>query len=125
MKYVELIKTMVNAWFSDLVSASTADQRRARCANAAQQRVFSPAVNLAGLGDNDVVRRRAKCLEAALMRFVTRDTTIALPRGRGTKRKAPHGPAVREALLELTGDPFHLLVCGRGRSLRADARVPW
>ena len=116
---------MVNAWFSDLVSASTADQRRARCANAAQQRVFSPAVNLAGLGGNDVVRRRAKCLEAALMRFVTRDTTMALPRGRGTKRKAPHGAAVREALLELTGDPFHLLVCGRGRSLKDDAREPW
>ena len=116
---------MVNAWFSDLVSASTADQRRARCANAAQQRVFSPAVNLAGLGGNDVVRRRAKCLEAALMRFVTRDTTMALPRGRGTKRKAPHGPAVREALLELTGDPFHLLVCGRGRSLKDGTCEPW
>ena len=63
--------------------------------------------------------------EAALMRFVTRDTTMALPRGRGTKRKAPHGPAVREALLELTGDPFHLLVCGRGRSLKDDTREPW
>ena len=35
------------------------------------------------------------------------------------------GAAVRDALLELTGDPFHLLVCGRGRSLRADAREPW
>ena len=116
---------MVNAWFSDLVSASTADQRRARCANAAQQRANTPTINLAGLGDNDVVRRRAKCLEAALTRFVTRDTSMALPRGRGTKRKAPHGAAVREALLELTGDPFHLLVCGRGRSLRVDAREPW
>ena len=116
---------MVNAWFSDLVSASTADQRRARCANAAQQRVFSPAVNLAGLGGNDVARRRAKCLEAALIRFVTRDTSMALPRGRGTKRKAPHGAAVREALIEITGDPFHLLVCGRGRSLKDDTREPW
>ena len=72
-----------------------------------------------------MVRRRAKCLDAALMRFVTRDATMALPRGRGTKRKAPHGPAVREALLELTGDPFHLLVCGRGRSLKDDTREPW
>ena len=59
-----------------------------------------------------MVRRRAKCLEAAMTRFVTRDTSMALPRGCGTKRKAPHGAAVREALLELTGDPFHLLVCG-------------
>ena len=74
---------------------------------------------------NDVVSHRAKCLEAALMRFVTRDTTIALPRGRGTKRKAPHGAAVRKALLELTGDPFHLLVCGRGRSLKDDTRGIW
>eukprot|EP01043_Picozoa_sp_COSAG02_P107613 COSAG02_NODE_43632_length_373_cov_0.613139_1_plen_48_part_10 len=48
---------MVNAWFSDLVSATTADQRRARCANAAQQRANTPAINLAGLGDNDVVHR--------------------------------------------------------------------
>ena len=71
------------------------------------------------------MRRRAKCLDAALMRFVTRDTTMSLPRGRGTKRKAPHGPAVREALLELTGDPFHLLVCGRGRMLKDDTREPW
>ena len=116
---------MVNAWFSDLVSATTADQRRAQCANAAQQRANAPAINLAGLGGNDMARRRAKCLEAALTRFVTRDTSMALPRGRGTKRKAPHGAAVREALLELTGDPFHLLVCGRGRSLRVDAREPW
>ena len=125
MKCVELIKTMVDAWFSDIVSATTAEQRRARCAHAAQQRANTPTVNLAGLGGNDVVRRRTKCLEAALTRFVTRDTSMALPRGRGTKRKAPHGAAVREALLELTGDPFHLLVCGRGRSLRVDAREPW
>ena len=73
----------------------------------------------------DVVRRRAKCLEAALTRFVTRDTSMALPRGRGTKRKAPHGAAVRKALLELTGDTFHLLVCGRGRSLKDDTRGIW
>ena len=125
MKCVDLVKTMVNAWFSDLVTATTADQRRTRCAHAAQQRANTPTVNLAGLGGNDVVRRRTKCLEAALTRFVTRDTSMALPRGRGTKRKAPHGAAVREALLELTGDPFHLLVCGRGRSLRVDAREPW
>ena len=116
---------MVNAWFSDLVTVTTAEQRRARCARAAQQRANTPTINLAGLGDNDVVRRRAKCLEATLMRFVTCDATMALPRGRGTKRKAPHGAAVRDALLELTGDPFHLLVCGRGRSLRVDAREPW
>ena len=116
---------MVDAWFSDIVGATTTEQRRARCARAAQQRANTPTINLAGLGDNDVVRRRAKCLEAALTRFVTRDTSMALPRGRGTKRKAPHGAAVRDALLELTGDPFHLLVCGRGRSLKDDTREPW
>ena len=116
---------MVEAWFSDIVSATTTEQRRARCANAAQQRANAPAINLAGLGDNDVVRRRAKCLEAAMMRFVSKDIPTMLPQRRGTKRKVGHGGVVREALLGLTGDPFHLLVCGRGRSLRADAREPW
>ena len=91
---------MVNAWFTDLMATTMAEQRRARCARAAQQRANTPTINLAGLGDNDVVRRRAKCPEAALTRFVTRDASMALPRGRGTKRKAPHGAAVREALLE-------------------------
>ena len=38
---------------------------------------------------------------------------------------SPPGAAVRDALLELTGDPFHLLVCGRGRSLKDDTREPW
>ena len=116
---------MVNAWFSDLVSATTADQRRAQCANAAQQRANAPTINLAGLGDNDVVRRRAKCLESALMRFVSKDIPTILPQRRATKRKVGHGAVVREALLGLTGDPFHLLVCGRGRSLKDDTREPW
>ena len=116
---------MVNAWFCDLVSATTADQRRARCANAARQRVFSPATNLAGLGDNDVVRRRAKCLEAAIIRFVSKDMPAMLPQRRGTKRKSTHGPMVREILLEMTGDRFHPFVCGHGRSLKPETRKPW
>ena len=90
-----------------------------------QQRANAPPINLAGLEDNDAVRRRAKCLEAAMIRFVSKDMPAMLPQRRGLKRKAPHAAAVREALLGLTGDPFHLLVCGRGRSLRADAREPW
>ena len=47
------------------MTAATAEQRRARCARAAQQRATCPVVNLAGLpGGEEVVRRRAKCLEA-------------------------------------------------------------
>ena len=103
---------MVNAWFSDLVSATTADQRRAQCANAAQQRANAPAINLTGLGGNDMARRRAKCLEAALMRFVSKDMPAMLPQRRGTKRKSTHGPVVREILLEMTGDRFHPFMCG-------------
>ena len=116
---------MVNAWFSDLVSATTADQRRAQCANAAQQRVNAPTINLAGLGGNDVVHRRAKCLEAALMRFVSKDIPTMLPQRRGTKRKMGHGAAVRDVLVEMTGDRFHPFVCGHGRSLKPDTREPW
>ena len=116
---------MVDEWFLDIVSATTAEQRRARCAHAAQQRVFSPAVNLAGLGGNDVVRRRAKCLEAAIIRFVSKDMPAMLPQRRGTKRKSTHGPMVREILLEMTGDRFHPFVCGHGRSLKPDTREPW
>ena len=117
---------MVTAWFSDLVSASTADQRRARCANAAQQRVFSPVVNLAGLGDNDVVRRRAKCLEAAMMRFVLgNEPSQPQPRGRGTKRKA-HTALLRELATQWGGaEGFNPLLCGPGRSLKHCAREPW
>ena len=72
-----------------------------------------------------MVRRRAKCLEAAMMRFVSKDIPTMLPQRRGTKRKVGHEAVVREALLDLTGDPFHLLVCGRGNSLKADTREPW
>jgi len=128
MKCVELIKTMVDAWFTDLMATTTAEQRRARCARAAQQRANTPIINLAGLGANDVVRRRAKCLDAALLRFVSnvpKDIPTMLPQRRGLKRKAPHAAVVRDALLEMTGDRFHPFVCGHGRSLRADARVPW
>ena len=77
-----------------------------------QQRVTPPTINLAGLGCNEVARRRAKCLESAMLRYVnvTCDKTMALPRGHGTKRKVAHGAVVREELLGLTGDPFHLLV---------------
>ena len=60
-----------------------------------------------------------------MMRFVSKDIPTMLPQRRGTKRKVGHEAVVREALLELTGDPFHLLVCGRGRSLKDDTREPW
>ena len=63
-------------------------------------------VNLAGLGGNDVVRRRTKCLEAALIRFVSKDTPAMLPQRRGTKRKMGHGAAVRDVLVEMTGTVF-------------------
>ena len=71
----------------------------ARCAHAAQQRATSAVVKLSRLGDNDVVRRRAKCLEAAMTRFVFKDMPAMLPQRRGTKRKVGHGAVVREALL--------------------------
>ena len=116
---------MVDAWFSTLMATTTAEQRRARCARAAQQRATSPIVNLARLGDNDVVRRRAKCLEAAMMRFVSNDIPTMLPQRRGTKRKVGHGAVVRDVLVEMTGDRFHPFVCGRGRSLKTDTREPW
>jgi hypothetical protein len=61
-----------------------------------------------------VARRRAKCLEAALMRFVTRDPTMALPQRRGVKRKATHGAVVREALLETTGSRSTYLYAAAG-----------
>ena len=116
---------MVNSWFSDIVSATTTEQRRARCAHAAQQRANAPATNLVGLGGNDMACRRAKCLDAAMMRFVSKDIPTMLPQRRGTKRKVGHGAAVRDVLVEMTGDPFHLFVCGRGRSLKDDTREPW
>ena len=119
------VKSMVDAWFSDLMATTTAEQRRARCAHAAQQRATSPTVNLAGLGGNDVARRRAKCLDAALMRFVPNDAPTMLPQRRGTKRKMGHGAAVRDVLVEMTGDRFHPFVCGHGRSLKTDTREPW
>ena len=107
------------------MATTTAEQRRARCAHAAQQRATSPTVNLAGLGGNDVVRRRTKCLEAALMRFVSKDMHAMLPQRRGTKRKSTHGHVVREILSEMTKDRFHPFVCGHGRSLKPDTREPW
>ena len=128
MRCVELIKTMVDAWFTDLMATTTAEQRRARCAHAAQQRANAPIFNLAGLGANDVVRRRAKCLDAALLRFVSnvpKDIPTMLPQRRGTKRKVGHGAVVRDVLVEMTGDRFHPFVCGHGRSLKPDTREPW
>ena len=116
---------MVNAWFPDLVTATTADQRRTRCAHAAHQRANTPTINLAGLGGNEVVRRRAKCLEAALTRFVSNDIPTMLPLRRGTKRKVGHGAVVRDVLVEMTGDRFHPFVCGHGRSLKPETRKPW
>ena len=47
-----------------------------------------------------------------------------IPQRRGVKRKVGHGAVVREALLEMTGDPFHPFVCGHGRSLKDDTREP-
>ena len=83
---------MVDTWFSDIVTTTTTDQRRARCAHAAQQRATAPLINLAGLGGNDVVRRRAQCVEPAFMRFVTRDPTMGPWRyhnGVGSSAKRP------------------------------------
>ena len=114
---------MVDSWFTDLMTNTTADQRRRRCADAAQQRAAAPVVNLAGLDNNDVICRRGKCLQAAIMRFVVNDIPTILPVKRGTKRKLGHGALVREALLDLTGDPFHPFVCGHGHSLKSNTTV--
>lgn len=67
---------MVEPSLSDLMEATTANQRRAQCARVHTRgpgaRHISPRLNLAGLWGNDVMRRRAKCiqiLDAALMHF--------------------------------------------------------
>eukprot|EP01044_Picomonas_judraskeda_P026464 COSAG03_NODE_8043_length_842_cov_8.422611_1_plen_194_part_01 len=44
------------------------------------------------------------------------DAPAMLPQRRGTKRKMGHGAAVRDVLVEMTGDRFHPFVCGHGRS---------
>ena len=48
------------------------------------QTINLPEVNLMGLGDSDVARRRAKCLEAAMMRFIRGNEPLQ-PQTRGVE----------------------------------------
>ena len=52
------------------VTTATVALRRTQCAQAAAARLQNPQVNLLGLGESGEATRRAKCLEAAMMRFV-------------------------------------------------------
>ena len=117
---------MTTSWFNDLVANATADLRRTQCAEAAAARLQNAQVNLLGLGDSGGATRRAKCLEAAMMRFVLgNEQSQPQPRGRGTKRKA-HTALLRELATEWGGTQgFNPLLCGRGRSLKQCAREPW
>ena len=116
----------MTALLNDLVTTATADLRRTQCAEAATARLKHPQVNLLGLGESGEATRRAKCLEAAMMRFVLgNETSKPQPRGRGTKRKA-HTALLRELATEWGGtEGFNPLLCGRGRSLKQCAREPW
>ena len=60
----------MTAWPNDIVTTATADLRRNQCAQAAAARLKHHQVNLFGLGDSGEATRRAKCLEAAMLRFV-------------------------------------------------------
>ena len=117
---------MTTSWFNDLVANATADLRRNQCADAATGRLQKPLVNLLGLGDSREATRRAKCLEAAMMRFVLgNEPSQPQPRGRGTKRKA-HTTLLRELATQWGGaEGFNPLLCGRGRSIKPRAREPW
>ena len=117
---------MTTSWFNDLVANATADLRRTQCAKAATARLQTPQVNLLGLGDSREATRRAKCLEAAMMRFVLgNEPSQPQPRGRGTKRKA-HTALLRELATQWGGaEGFNPLLCGPGRSLKHCAREPW
>ena len=117
---------MTTSWFNDLVANATADLRRTQCAKAATARLQNPQVNLLGIGDSGGATRRAKCLEAAMMRFVLgNETSQPQPRGRGTKRKA-HTTLLRELATQWGGtEGFNPLLCGPGRSLKQWTREPW
>ena len=69
----------MTAWLNDLVTTATADLRRTQCAEAATARIQNPQVNLIGLGDSGEATRRAKCLEAAMMRFVLGNAVVDDP----------------------------------------------
>eukprot|EP01044_Picomonas_judraskeda_P009650 COSAG03_NODE_1187_length_4618_cov_6.759239_1_plen_166_part_00 len=117
---------IMTAWRNNLVTTATADLRRTQCAEAAAARLKHPQVNLLGLGESGEATRRAKCLEAAMMRFVLgNEPSQSQPRGRGTKRKA-HTALLRELATEWGGTAaFNPLLCGRGCSLKQCAREPW
>ena len=116
----------MTAWLNDPVKTATVALRRTQCAQAAAARLQNPQVNLLGIGDSGEATRRAKCLEAAMMRFVLgNEPSQPQPRGRGTKRKA-HSAMLRELATEWGGTAgFNPLLCGRGRSLKRCAREPW
>ena len=116
----------MTAWLNDPVTTATVALRRTQCAQAAAARLQNPQVNLLGIGDSGEATRRAKCLEAAMIRFVLgNEPSQSQPRGRGTKRKA-HTALLRELATEWGGTAgFNPLLCGRGRSLKQCAREPW
>ena len=116
----------MTAWPNDPVTTATVALRRTQCAQAAAARLQNPQVNLLGIGDSGEATRRAKCLEAAMIRFVLgNEPSQSQPRGHGTKRKA-HTDLLRELATEWGGrEGFNPLLCGRGRSLKHCAREPW
>ena len=116
----------MTAWLDDLVTTATTDLRRNQCAQAAAARLKHPPVNLLGLGESGEATRRAKCLEAAMIRFVLgNEPSKPQPRGRGTKRKA-HTALLRELVTQWGGtERFNQLLCGQGRSIKPCAREPW
>ena len=117
---------MTASWLNDLVTTATTDLRRNQCAQAAAARLKHPPVNLLGLGESGEATRRAKCLEAAMLRFVLgNEPSQPQPRGRGTKRKA-HTALLRELATQWGGtERFNPLVCGQGRTIKPCAREPW
>ena len=116
----------MTAWLYDLVTTATTDLRRNQCAQAAAARLKHPPVNLLGLGESGEATRRAKCLEAAMLRFVLgNEPSQPQPRGRGTKRKA-HTALLRELATQWGGtERFNPLLCGQGRTIKPCAREPW
>jgi len=116
----------MTVWTNDIVTTATTDLRRNQCAQAATARLKHPQVNLLGLGESGEATRRAKCLEAAMLRFVLgNEPSQPQPRGRGTKRKA-HTALLRELATQWGGTAgFNPLLCGQGRSIKPCAREPW
>ena len=116
----------MTGWLNDLVTTATTDLRRNQCAQAAAARLKHPQVNLLGLGESGEATRRAKCLEAAMIRFVLgNEPSQPQPRGRGTKRKA-HTVLLRELVTQWEGtERFNPLLCGQGRTIKPCARELW